>query len=77
MAGSAMPMPGVMTDWCAPPSGDRLTPDGVAATIRVTYVYDAYGNRIERDAWDGTTSTTERYGLDGWDPAKPAAVGNA
>ena len=29
-----MPIPGVMTDWWAPPSGDRLTPDGVAATMK-------------------------------------------
>jgi len=50
--------------------------DGGATTQRVTYVYDAFGSRIERDAWDGTTTTTERYGLDGWDPAKPSPVGN-
>src|SRR5262249_33940072 len=46
--------------------------DGGTVTKRVTYVYDALGNRLERDAWDGTTTTTERYGYDGWDPAKPA-----
>jgi hypothetical protein len=34
MSGSAMPMPGVITDWWAPPSGDRLTPDGVATTMK-------------------------------------------
>ncbi len=50
--------------------------DGGAATERVTYVYDAFGNRIERDAWNGTTTTVERYGLDGWNPAKPPATGN-
>ncbi len=50
--------------------------DGGSVTKRVTYVYDAFGNRIERDAWDGTTVTVERYGLDGWDPAKPRAIGN-
>src|SRR5438876_540204 len=50
--------------------------DGGSVTQRVTYVYDAFGNRIERDAWDGTTATVERYGLDGWDPAKPRAIGN-
>ena len=51
--------------------------DGGSVTQRVTYVYDAFGNRIERDGWDGSTSTVERYGLDGWDPAKLAnRVGN-
>lgn len=49
--------------------------DGGAATQRVTYGYDAIGNRIERQAWDGTTSTTARYGLDGYDPAKPSPIG--
>src|SRR5262249_6979394 len=33
MPGSATPMPGVITDWWAPPSGERLTPDGVATTM--------------------------------------------
>jgi RHS repeat-associated protein len=50
--------------------------DGGTAIQRVTYVYDALGNRIERDAWDGSTSTVERYGLDGWDTAKPNPIGN-
>ncbi|VTR91659.1 rhs repeat-associated core domain protein : YD repeat protein OS=Planctomyces limnophilus (strain ATCC 43296 / DSM 3776 / IFAM 1008 / 290) GN=Plim_1050 PE=4 SV=1: SBBP: SBBP: RHS_repeat: RHS_repeat: RHS_repeat: RHS_repeat: RHS_repeat: RHS_repeat: RHS_repeat: RHS_repeat: RHS_repeat: RHS_repeat: RHS_repeat: RHS_repeat: RHS_repeat: RHS_repeat: RHS_repeat: RHS_repeat: RHS_repeat: RHS_repeat: RHS_repeat [Gemmata massiliana] len=48
--------------------------DGGTVSQRVTYVYDAFGNRIERDAWNGTT-TVERYAMDGWDPAKPNAVG--
>jgi len=50
--------------------------DGGTVTQRVTYVYDAFGNRIERDAWDGSTSTVERFALDGWDRAKPRPVGN-
>jgi hypothetical protein len=49
--------------------------DGGTVTARVTYVYDAFGNKIERDYWNGTTTTTERYGLDGWNPAKPTPVG--
>lgn len=28
--------------------------DGGSVTQRVTYVYDALGNRIERDYWNGT-----------------------
>src|SRR5207247_9657969 len=32
IAGSATPTPGVITDWWAPPSGARLTPEGVATT---------------------------------------------
>ncbi|MCE9561782.1 MAG: RHS repeat-associated core domain-containing protein [Planctomycetes bacterium] len=50
--------------------------DGGAATQQVTYVYDALGNRIESDTWDGTTAIVQRYGMDGWNPAKPSAVGN-
>jgi RHS repeat-associated protein len=50
--------------------------DGGTVTQRVTYVYDAFGNRIERDYWDGSTTTVERYGVDGWDPAKSMPVGN-
>jgi RHS repeat-associated protein len=50
--------------------------DGGTVTKQVTYSYDAFGNMIQRQGWDGTTATTERYGLDGWDTAKPAAVGN-
>jgi YD repeat-containing protein len=49
--------------------------DGGAATQVVTYVYDAFGNRIERDYWNGSTTAVERYGLDGWDAAKPPPVG--
>jgi len=30
------------------------------------HVYDAFGNRIERLAWDGATTTDERFVQDGW-----------
>ncbi len=50
--------------------------DGGTVTQRVTFSYDAFGSRIQRQGWDGTTTTTERYGLDGWDTAKPSPVGN-
>jgi RHS repeat-associated protein len=40
----------------------------------VTYKLDAWGNRIERGQ-TGTTPSTQRYVVDGWDTAKPAAVG--
>ncbi len=49
---------------------------GGAVTKRVTFAYDSYGNKISREAWDGTTTSTERYGHDGWDTAKPAPIGN-
>ncbi len=29
-----MPISGVAIDWCAPPSGDSVMPDGVAATMK-------------------------------------------
>jgi len=41
--------------------------DGGAATTLATYVYDALGNRIEKDVWTlqpGTTTVT-RFGYDG------------
>jgi RHS repeat-associated protein len=50
--------------------------DGGAATARVTYVYDAIGNRIERLHWNGSVTVTERSAQDGWDTSKPGAVGN-
>jgi RHS repeat-associated protein len=50
--------------------------DGGTVTTRVTYTYDAWGNMIERAAWDGSTTTTVRHGVDGWDPAQPVPVGN-
>ncbi len=50
--------------------------DGGSVTTQVTYVYDALGNRIERSAWDGTSTTVERYAYDGWDTAKPSPIGN-
>jgi RHS repeat-associated protein len=49
---------------------------GTVVSDRVTYLYDAFGNQIERDAWNGSTTTVTRYGLDGWNPAKPTPVGN-
>ncbi len=49
---------------------------GGAVTQRVTYAYDAFGVRISRVAWDGTTTVTAHYGADGWDPAKPGPVAN-
>lgn len=50
--------------------------DGGAATARVTYVYDAIGNRIERLYWNGSVTVDERFAQDGWDTSKPGAVGN-
>jgi RHS repeat-associated protein len=53
----------------------RAATDGGSATATVAYTYDALGNRASRTAWDGTTTVTERFAYDGWDPAKPGAVG--
>ena len=41
----------------------------------MAYAYDAWGNRVSRTGWDGVTTTTERFAVDGWDTAKPGAVG--
>ena len=54
----------------------RSATDGGAATGVATYAYDAWGNLVSRDGWDGAATTSARYGVDGWDPAKPGAVGN-
>ncbi len=32
--GSSRPTDGVIVDWCAPPSGASVTPDGVPATTK-------------------------------------------
>ena len=37
--------------------------------------HSAFGNRIERDATVGGTTTIEKFVVDGWDTAKPRAVG--
>ena len=50
--------------------------EGGAVTQMVTLVYDAYGNTIEEDYWNGTSTAVTRYGLDGWNPAQPAPLGN-
>ena len=63
---------------------DRLTfataaaTDGGAATALVTYTYDAFGNRSQREYYDGDGGRlyTDRYGYDGWDTAKPIPVAN-
>jgi RHS repeat-associated protein len=41
----------------------------------VTYKYDAWGNRIERGL-PNSPANTERYVVDGWDTAKPGAMGS-
>jgi RHS repeat-associated protein len=43
----------------------------------VAFKYDAFGNRIEKDVTVGSTTTTQRYALDGWEPAKAGSPGNA
>jgi hypothetical protein len=41
----------------------------------VTFIYDAYGNQVERQAYDGSTSSIQRYVYDGWDTNKSGAIG--
>ena len=43
--------------------------------VSVTYKFDAFGNRIERDATVGGVSSVEKFVVDGWDTTKPRAVG--
>ena len=43
----------------------------------MTYVYDAYGNRVERLSSSTMGSVThDKFAQDGWDTAKPSPVGN-
>jgi RHS repeat-associated protein len=50
--------------------------DGGAATTLATYVYDALGNRIEKDVWTGSTTVT-RFGYDGDEVWVDLTSGNA
>ena len=43
--------------------------------VSVTYKFDAFGNRIQRDATVGGVSSVEKFVFDGWDTTKPRAVG--
>jgi len=51
------------------------TPTGGSTTKTVTQSFDAFGNRIERDATVGGVSSVEKFVVDGWDTTKPRAVG--
>ena len=42
----------------------------------VEYVYDVFGNRIQRSHDDGSTVDVERFAFDGGDTAKPRPIGN-
>ncbi len=43
--------------------------------VSVAYKYDAFGNRIQRDATVSGVSSVEKIVVDGWDTTKPGAVG--
>ena len=43
--------------------------------VSVTYKFDAFGNRIGRDAAVNGVSSVEKFVVDGWDTTKPGAVG--
>ncbi len=45
---------------------DERATDGGTLLMRATYTYDVFGNRVQKDVWDGSTTTTTRYGVDGW-----------
>ncbi|HJZ94793.1 MAG TPA: SBBP repeat-containing protein [Gemmataceae bacterium] len=58
-------------------SAEKHATDGGALQGKADYAYDAFGNRLSRKEYDGSLTLTaeERYGLDGWDTARPEAVG--
>ena len=41
----------------------------------VAYAYDAFGNRVQRSETAGGATATELFAYDGWDTARPGAVG--
>ena len=43
--------------------------------VSVTYKFDAFGNRIQRNATVSGVSSVEKFVVDGWDTTKPRAVG--
>ena len=49
---------------------------GGTIEVSATYVYDAFGNRIEKDVTISGTTTVTKFVLDGWDPAKGPPIGN-
>jgi RHS repeat-associated protein len=63
-------------------NADRLVGASYSATLggsvtqMVTIIYDSYGNRIEEDYWNGSTTAITRYAVDGWNTAQPAPMGN-
>jgi RHS repeat-associated protein len=57
-------------------SASKSATDGGSVTDSVNYSFDAFGNRLQRQATSGSTTTTERFAYDGWDTAKPGAIGS-
>ena len=45
--GSSRPTDAVIVDWCAPPSGASVTPDGVPATTKREPEYDRVDERVQ------------------------------
>ena len=45
--GSSRPTDAVIVDWCAPPSGASVTPDGVPATTNRAPEYDRVDERVQ------------------------------
>jgi hypothetical protein len=39
------------------------------------FKYDVYGNLVEEDVTQNSTTTTTRYAVDAWNPAKAGALG--
>ncbi len=58
---------------------EKRATDGGTLQSRAEYKYDAFGSRVEKDVdsdGNGVADTTQKYALDGWDPAKAGGVGN-
>jgi YD repeat-containing protein len=58
-------------------AASKSATDGGAVQARGEFDYDAFGNRVGYTETNGSGATVadHRYLVDGWDPAKPAAVG--
>src|SRR5207244_11528131 len=56
----------------------KANTDGGIPTVRATYVYDALGDRIEKDVWiSGSGTTVTRFAYDGSNVFADLSSGNA
>ena len=55
-----MPIDGVIVDWCAPPSGASVTPDGVPAKMNLRPDVERVDQRVEAAADERVVDRADR-----------------